>query len=940
MPIKLPKGFARRKSAGNVLDEGDAPQHSSFRVIERPSADRKSFSDGNALSKRMSDGQLLRTPTEDQENIFAGQHHLHPKNSGAVHEGSRFNSSTRRSTDGPTADSPHSRSLYDIPIPPLSGALRAAGRTFSFGGRFSKASAPPQPLTPAPSRHRAMTNSTSSTATPPRLMETDLQIGPMGDDFNIDFSKRDKSRESSSRVALTEGSANPAPGPRKDNRSPRPTPIDTSRSKEVEPSPYSWDSKHSEEGLLATSYSPHDVSSADRPGFTQSPSYGERRKSLPLATAMPSTTSHRALDKPQGAVDQGLRRSVMFSSKRDDEDMEDDDAKLIMHSLYNRRNSEVPLTFDHDGSDHENDTPLFSNDRAAAVDHVEPRAAQSGGAQNSFGVAESYPDHSIAANARLAAQYEKTKPPGSSSTKVMTPSQFEHYRQQKELKRSNSDASKSENSEDSELDEEDEVEKGREVERQRRRQEAHLSVYRQQMMKVTGQQLAAPPLRPELDRASNSAPNLATPTLNPGSKSASGKSSEGDEDEEIPLGILAAHGFPNRNRPPSRLAPSNSIPNMRASYHHQPYVSSPGSGVEQDFSNRFSLPVFARNLPRDPYYGAGLVNPPNRESLAFGGGASVHGGPTATVGPPPGLPPGGLVGVIATEERARAMRRGSPNMQAMHEYQAGMPAASAHPSGVPRPYTMMNMTPPNLAGPQSGISASEQAQIELSQQMSSMMQMQMQWMQQMIQMQGGQGSAQPPMSSGGLPVPPGFNPAMQLPPMPSPGPFHDASPGYPTNQRTLSMLDPNVSSRLNSAPMPYNPMAHRPHTPAGQGYAPSIAPSERSNVGLAPRYRPVSTMQAEAATSAEASLPRQWNDENQKSLLSVASPAASRLAQRPISSGSRSAASVQGNRVRQDEDEDEDEGWADMMKKREKKRNNWKLKKETNGFGDLLNAVH
>ncbi|PKY01305.1 hypothetical protein P168DRAFT_330002 [Aspergillus campestris IBT 28561] len=939
MPIKLPKGFARRKSAGNVLDEGDAPQHSSFRVIERPSADRKSFSDGNALSKRMSDGQLLRTPTEDQENIFAGQDHLHPRNSGAVHEGSRFNSSTRRSTDGPTADSPHSRSLYDIPIPPLSGALRAAGRTFSFGGRFSKAAAPPQPLTPAPSRHRAMTNSTSSTATPPRLMETDLQIGSMGDDFNIDFSKRDKSRESSSRVAMAEGSANPAPGPRTDNRSPRPTPIDTSRSKEVEPSPYSWDSKHSEEGLLATSYSPHDVSSADRPGFTQSPSYGERRKSLPLATAMPSTTSHRALDKPQGGVDKGLRRSVMFSSKRDDEDVEDDDAKLIMQSLY-RRNSEVPLTFDHDGSDHENDAPLFSNDRAAAVDHAEPRASQSGGAHHSSGVAESHLDHSIAANARLAAQYEKTKPPGATSTKVMTPSQFEHYRQQKELKRSNSDASKSENSEDSELDEEDEVEKGREVERQRRRQEAHLSVYRQQMMKVTGQQLAAPPLRPELDRASNSAPNLATPALNPGSKSASGKSSEGDEDEEIPLGILAAHGFPNRNRPPSRLAPSNSIPNMRASYHHQPYVSSPGSGVEQDSSNRFSLPVFARNLPRDPYYGAGLVNPPNRESLAFGGGASVYGGPTAAVGPSPGLPPGGLVGVIATEERARAMRRGSPNMQAMHEYQAGMPAASAHPSGVPRPYTMMNMTPPNLAGPPPAISASEQAQIELSQQMSSMMQMQMQWMQQMIQMQGGQGPAQSPMSSGGLPFPPGFNPAMLPPSMPSPGPFHDASPGYPTNQRTLSMLDPNVSSRLNSAPMPYNPMAHRPHTPAGQGYAPSIAPSERSNVGLAPRYRPVSTMQAEAATSADASLPRQWNDENQKSFLSVASPAASRLAQRPISSGSKSAASVQGNRVRQDEDEDEDEGWADMMKKREKKRDNWKLKKETNGFGDLLNAVH
>lgn len=95
MPIKLPKGFARRKSAGNVLDEGDAPQHPSFRVIERPSADRKSFSDGNVLSKRMSEGQLLRTPTEDQENIFAGQDHLHPSNSYDPHFPLALSSSER-----------------------------------------------------------------------------------------------------------------------------------------------------------------------------------------------------------------------------------------------------------------------------------------------------------------------------------------------------------------------------------------------------------------------------------------------------------------------------------------------------------------------------------------------------------------------------------------------------------------------------------------------------------------------------------------------------------------------------------------------------------------------------------------------------------------------------------------------------------------------------
>ncbi|KAJ5392256.1 hypothetical protein N7509_007746 [Penicillium cosmopolitanum] len=39
-------------------------------------------------------------------------------------------------------------------------------------------------------------------------------------------------------------------------------------------------------------------------------------------------------------------------------------------------------------------------------------------------------------------------------------------------------------------------------------------------------------------------------------------------------------------------------------------------------------------------------------------------------------------------------------------------------------------------------------------------------------------------------------------------------------------------------------------------------------------------------------------------------------------------------------DDDEDEGWADMMKKRDKKKNSWKMKRTTSSFGDLLGAVH
>jgi hypothetical protein len=71
MPIKLPKGFARRKSSGNALEEVENPPQQSFRVFERPSVDKKSYSEGNLLANRLSDGQRFYPPAEDSDNIFA-----------------------------------------------------------------------------------------------------------------------------------------------------------------------------------------------------------------------------------------------------------------------------------------------------------------------------------------------------------------------------------------------------------------------------------------------------------------------------------------------------------------------------------------------------------------------------------------------------------------------------------------------------------------------------------------------------------------------------------------------------------------------------------------------------------------------------------------------------------------------------------------------------
>ncbi|PYH43442.1 uncharacterized protein BP01DRAFT_301044 [Aspergillus saccharolyticus JOP 1030-1] len=948
MPIKLPKGFARRKSSGNALEEVENPPQPSFRVFERPSTDKKSSSDGQLMSKRLSEGQPLYSPSEDADNNIFAVSENHPSRSLYTNPSAHLSQSTRRSTDGePSVDahSPHSRNLYDIPIPPISGALRAAGRTFSFGGRFAKVPAavsPSQPSTPGPSRNRAMTASTANTAAAPRLPEADLQFEKMEDDFQNMFGNLEKRYYAPQDSPQEETIDSDAPRPRKsrpDNtggkveKAPRPGPIDTNRSQEVEPSPYSWDSRHSEDGLLAAIDSPREQLGAPHqyPKLSTGPAE-ERPKSAALPHAVSSaaaTTSHRSLEKPQTAADKGLRRSVIYPSKRDSPSVDDEDAKLIMESLYSgKKGVHVAIASDQKSQDADNEFSLFAIENgqlsasAAQTERQEPPTLIGPAENNSL-------EASIAAHAQLAAQYEKCQPPSASSTnKIMTPSQFEHYRRQQELRRSKSDASLSEKSSESEYEEEDETENNREAERQRRKQEAHLSVYRQQMMKVTGQQASAPALQTDVDRASKSAPNL----LQPGNLSGSGKSSDGDDDEEIPLGILAAHGFPNRNRPPSHLTPSNSIPNLRASF-QQPYISSPGSVAEQDTANRSSLPVFARNLPRDPYFGASLVSPSNRESLALGGGASVHGGPS------PALPPGGLVGVIATEERARAMRRGSPNTQAMYDYQAGGVSGPAiYPSGIPRPYTMMNLNSTNAAGAQSSISATEQAQIQLSQQMTQMVQMQMQWMQQMIQIQGGQNVPQIPLQ--GIPLQgPGSSVNVRPSSMPSAGTsIGGPSVRHQEEHRTLSMLDPNASSRLNAPALPYVSGVHRPGTPAGQNYAPSIAPSERSNVGLASRYRPVSMVQPDLGPSNIHPTPTSWNDENDKPPAVV--PAGLPMSTRPLSSHNHISAHLKPSNGVAADDDDDDEGWAEMMRKREDKKNNWKMKKETSTFGDLLNAVH
>ena len=79
MPIKIPKGFQRRKSAGNDLDELPTPPEPSFRVFERPQS-TKSFDGGNNL-KRMSVARPLSAGLFEQEQrSVAGRPDPNPNN--------------------------------------------------------------------------------------------------------------------------------------------------------------------------------------------------------------------------------------------------------------------------------------------------------------------------------------------------------------------------------------------------------------------------------------------------------------------------------------------------------------------------------------------------------------------------------------------------------------------------------------------------------------------------------------------------------------------------------------------------------------------------------------------------------------------------------------------------------------------------------------------
>lgn len=377
------------------------------------------------------------------------------------------------------------------------------------------------------------------------------------------------------------------------------------------------------------------------------------------------------------------------------------------------------------------------------------------------------------------------------------------------------------NSDDGYEDDDDDPKIQAQKRRLEAQKEAQHAVWRQKMKKAIGDQSTMPGMRPDFARANHSAPAL---TFN-------GEPGPDDEDDDVPLAILQAHNFPGQNK----------TPDPRMSQQSYTGIQAPGSpGRASVAGQRASqLPVFARRLPEDPYFGASDLNAPtNRESMAFsnrGRAASVYGGasgPPPGVSPVPGVPPGGLVGVIAEEETQRRARRGSPNAQVGMGY--NMPGVGPMGGGMPMQMPM---------GGQND-SVRNQQMLELMQQNSFMMKemMEMRAQMQLFQM----GGPQMPMGPQGMPMP-------GLPAQSRPMSIADQNSSRrsvaPSTMygRTMSFMGPAPNMFLNQQVTPGAPTSTARsvrNMPVGNfgplaGYTPSIAPSERSNIGQPSRYKPV-----------------------------------------------------------------------------------------------------
>lgn len=370
--------------------------------------------------------------------------------------------------------------------------------------------------------------------------------------------------------------------------------------------------------------------------------------------------------------------------------------------------------------------------------------------------------------------------------------------------------------------------------------------------------------------------NQSTPNL----LGASRNQSSGDSDEDTPLGILMQ--AKQYNKDPEalrRISTAGSLARGSASIapsiHGMPPSTSirPNSGqshISRPSSRASKLPAFARraplpdDLPLMPGYQQGPTFPQASQTFSplQQWGASVTAPYTPPVvyqnnfggqylaPPQPGVPGAPtLMDGLQQEEKMKKWRNRNGNSAQRTTTLPNM----GHPQMFNTPMNMGHMGMPQQM-PMQGMGAMGMGMGMSMQQQQMQMHMEMQKLQMQMQAMA-MGMPQQPqmphnMSMPQLPLqapPTGWN----SPGTPGRTPLYGSMNGTSAAPSIAPNLQPPMGTGRKSsmlAPIAASPQLSMvmPATTSGlpTGYAPSIAPSERSNIGIPGRYRPVNTADA------------------------------------------------------------------------------------------------
>ncbi|KAJ8603565.1 hypothetical protein MRB53_042108 [Persea americana] len=430
--------------------------------------------------------------------------------------------------------------------------------------------------------------------------------------------------------------------------------------------------------------------------------------------------------------------------------------------------------------------------------------------------------------------------------------------------------------------------------RRRQEQEAKMAAFRDRMRKQTGEdvlnssrgkRLPTQDSRHTLDPA-------AIPSV-PSPSNAEGYFDRPEDEDDIPLSTLTAW---------KRTSQQGIFP--------------------QAASASSAIPPFARKLPQDPYLGANLVNQPLLETLPY----SNRNFATSTSSLQ--IPPGGLIGVIAEEERARAARRANSGFYG----QRSASQAAANTSNVP--YTLVPPSMPAYAPLQSTgkpsahvYAASMQAQVDMMQQQLAAMQLQAQaqyqqtsWQQYINPPQHVLPPSRPQSMFGVPSIFPSSGMTRPLNYAPSVANMSAALPPQqfaPSNRHSF-YGPPNFSTYAPSIA----PSAQLAPRSTIRPYAASLAASERSNVGQPSRYRSDGRPQVystQSSYSGKGKLSASRSSSGETHAYAVQTP---RAADHRVSSRQKRRSG--GPAVSDDDEDAEEAGWKAMAQEMEKRKREYR----------------